>query len=118
MEFEIGGSRGKATRIIYIGDGKLEYRARYHSKWSEPVHLHCDRERWEQFRRDLDSIGVWQWKQSCYTVDQDSIFWQLRLDFGARFLDLTGCDGYPDRDGFARFLVAVEKLIGLEGIRL
>jgi len=126
IEFQIGGYHGESHKIIYSGAGKLEYRyADENYNWGEPVLLNPECALWEQFWRDLDSVGVWQWENSYRTSALDGTHWYLDLDFGEHSLHSKGDNAYPDSvtgdyssvSAFAHFLTALEKLTGLKGIR-
>jgi FixJ family two-component response regulator len=126
MEFQIGGYHGPSHKIICKRAGILEYcyaDNNYH--WGNPIVLSPECARWEQFWRDLDSLGVWRWESSYRIAACDGTNWQLGLAFREKSLHSQGDNAFPENgesdytseSSFANFLTALEKLTGLKGIR-
>jgi hypothetical protein len=89
------------------------------------VVLTPSRQQWRAFRRALDEIGVWSWRER-YEPDGvifDGTGWSLSLRYPDRSLVTEGGNCYPDAHGerssttevtatFRQFEAAVEALLG------
>ena len=83
-------------------------------------------ERWSEFRRELDAIGVWRW-QSDYSTRAifDATHWTLEVNYPDRSVKTGGDSGvFPDETGaptsdrslhgreqYTRYVKALRKLL-------
>jgi hypothetical protein len=84
-------------------------------------------ERWREFRRELDSIGIWRWRSDYSThAIADATAWSLDVEYSDRHIK-TGGDGglFPDQAGapaphrsahetdqYTRYVKALQDLLG------
>jgi len=92
----------------------------------ERVLIKPSAEAWARFRRRLDQLDVWSWKEG-YPNEAvlDGAQWGIRLRYKDRTLDVSGSNAYPLPGGasnnypeptahFKAFLGSVQDLIGRE----
>jgi hypothetical protein len=119
----IGGFMGH-TYEIHLQDGCLQYETFGRGKKSDRARVCPTIEQWNEFRRELDAIGVWRWRAQ-YSNPQvaDGTQWSLEVVYPDRTVKTEGSNNYPgpapDSDGvpsgskaFARYLKAVQRLLG------
>ena len=75
-------------------------------------------EQWKQFRTDMDTIEIWNWKTNYIDHDVlDGTQWRVEITYSNRSITAEGSNAYPGSSGpeistqFRRFLEAVRKLI-------
>jgi hypothetical protein len=84
---------------------------------------------WRQFRKSLDALQIWTWRADYANPDvMDGTQWSVDLAFTDRRIKSAGSNSFPDAKGnpskrprttpaFARYLEAVETLIGGKAFR-
>ncbi len=123
LTLRIGGMLGSTFRVELV-DGALVYKVIRAREPSEPVKVAPTPEQWREFRAALDALNVWEWKGDYLNRKVfDGTQWELKIEYPDRSLAAMGSNSYPDDEGkangkpeftaaFARYLNAVEKLIG------
>ena len=104
----IGGFPGPYYALVLNGD-VLEYS----SGDNDPkVAIEPTIKQWKAFRRSLDNLDVWNWRQDYQpeSVICDGTSWSLDLGWGERHIQSSGSNSYPPNLG--HFLSAVRRLIG------
>jgi hypothetical protein len=84
-------------------------------------------ERWSEFRRELDAIGIWQWRSEYSTrAIRDAPVWTFEVEYSDRRIKTGGDSGvFPDKSGaptsfraagaaeqYIRYVKALQKLLG------
>ncbi len=84
-------------------------------------------ERWSEFRRELDAIGIWQWRSEYSTrAIYDATAWIFQVEYSDRAIKTGGDSGvFPDKTGaptsnraadaaeqYTRYVKALQKLLG------
>ena len=78
-------------------------------------------EQWLGFWRDVERIGVWQWKKS-YKFDErsgtisDPPQWKLHIIHGERELDSEGEGAFPKDKSFQAFEGLAAKLLAIKNV--
>jgi len=119
----IGGFMGH-TYEVELKDGCLQYATFGRGKQSDEARVCPTIEQWKEFRRELDSIGVWRWRAQYSTPGVvDGTQWSLDATYPDRGVKSQGSNNYPgdtaDSFGvpsgskaFTRYLKAVQRLLG------
>jgi hypothetical protein len=101
---------------------KIDYRR--HVRNREEAIIEPSAEAWARFRRRLDRLDVWNWKESYSDPGVlDGTGWRISLKYKDRMLDASGSNAYPLPGGassnspkpsphFNAFLQSVQDLIG------
>jgi hypothetical protein len=111
FDFSITDISGPSYHFT-LQDGYLVYSAKVPGQKSKPP---LDRaptpEQWQEFRRQLDKLKVWQWKPAYGDKSYiEGTQWSLVLDFGDHSVHSEGHRDFPDNyDGF---LKALGSLLG------
>lgn len=76
-----------------------------------PERFQPTEDQWQDFRRSLDELQVWQWKDE-YRSNHitDGAEWSLQIDYGDRAVNTQGCDSFPEN--FTALRSAVTRLLG------
>jgi hypothetical protein len=81
-------------------------------------------QQWQEFRRALEDLNVWQWQSQFINYDVfDGTAWSFSIEYIDRGLTARGSNGYPDDLGkfskeieptktFRAYLAAVQRLLG------
>jgi len=128
FQFYIGGFPGPYHKLSLSGLGELEYLftpAHAGRRCEQPVILKPDRAQWEEFWREMDAIGFWQWKPEYRNPCSGGTHWNISTKFADKSLQSKGSNGYPGADDstipeggqFDLFLKGLSKLTGIERIR-
>jgi hypothetical protein len=111
LEVSSGGYGGPNYQLTMAND-VLEYRG-----WdcsSDPIQVTIvpTEARWRAFRRKLDKMDVWSWRERYESelLILDGTQWELELCYPDRVIRSYGSNAYPDN--FNAFLRAVRALIG------
>ena len=119
----IGGMLGSTFRVELSGK-TLDYSVTRRRETSAPVKVTPTTEQWREFRKALDEANVWRWKSDYLNRRvMDGTQWSLDITYADRSIKAAGSNSYPDDKGkangqpqftpaFARYLAAVEKLLG------
>ena len=123
LSARIGGMLGATFRVELSGR-TLEYSVTRRRETSAPVKVTPTAEQWREFRKALDEVIVWRWKSDYLNRRvMDGTQWSLDIAYADRSIKAAGSNSYPDDKGkangqpqftpaFARYLAAVEKLLG------
>ena len=105
---------GGHSYSVELRDGKLVYSHATPNGTGQQSTITPSPERWREFRRALDAIDVWRWRDSYEPSEPifDGTSWWLSLRYPDRSLVSDGGNAYPDRSAFQRFEAAVEALLG------
>jgi hypothetical protein len=82
--------------------------------------LNPSEEEWEEFWKQLQRLGVWEWKDSYYNLCCDGTSWSLEAEHEGRRVTSGGGNSYPGVKGtnygktFTSFLKALNQLVGEE----
>lgn len=123
LDVSIGGHFGPSYHVKWE-DGQLVYRAYEEGKETEVLQVQPDPRSWELFWKQMDVIGVWEWRDH-YEPNHpvmDGTGWEMKLHVDDRFVESGGNNAYPV-DGlcagadevtpvFRKFLKAVRRLVG------
>lgn len=119
----IGGFMGN-TYEVQLQDGSLQYTKSGRGHKPQHFRVRPTMEQWRDFRRELDAIGVWQWRPQYSTPGvADGTQWSLEVTYPDRTIRSQGNNDYPgaasDPSGvpsgskaFSRYLKAVQRLVG------
>jgi len=120
----IGGFFGPSYRVEFK-DGVLSYTAAGRGQQNPKAETVKPTEaQWREFRKALDDLKVWQWKDSYFNHGvADGTQWTLEVAYEGTEIKATGSNSYPGPDGkangspeqtktFTAYLKAVEKLLG------
>ena len=114
--FGIGGYLGD-TYSVELKDGQLCTSAYGpHDTPKEPTNPFPKptESEWQVFWKELDRIGVWDWKEhyTCSELIMDGTSWILEIDYNGKSLKTGGSNAFPSE--FRRFEGAMQKLIIME----
>ncbi|MDW7772283.1 MAG: hypothetical protein SCH71_05260 [Desulfobulbaceae bacterium] len=125
LKVRIGGILGSWYSVRIKGSDLLY---RIHKDEDEDdfkeLKINPGEQQWRDFRKALDDIGIWQWKEEYPNPGEaDSTQWFVELEWDGRTIKSSGDSNFPIADGnpeneaemsptFDRFLDAVRKLIG------
>jgi hypothetical protein len=96
----------------------------YSTTADEPI-IQIPEKRWQDFWREVEAIGVWNWKRSYESNLLDGTQWTLKLGHTGHTLHTSGNNAYPETEGhefplehppggqFDRFLTALSHLIAI-----
>jgi hypothetical protein len=119
--------------VELVGDMLLYWRnPRAPRDTDTPERIKPSAEKWEQFRKELDSIDIWCW-HSDYSTDGifDATAWRADIDYSDRSI-VTGGDGgvFPEKDGapgsdnsptayqqYSRYVKALQALLDCDTFR-
>ena len=120
----IGGFFGSTYRVE-LQDGTLRYtKTQPGGQKPKTETVTPTPEQWRAFREALDEVKVWKWKKDYINSSvADGTQWALEITYADHTLKTRGSNSYPDDAGepsakpdptkaFARYLQAVEKLLG------
>lgn len=113
LRFEKGYFRSYSCQVQWrSNDPVLLYTMRQfeyqNRKTSEPIEP--NQADWAQFRRTLESLKVWDWKEDYYTAACDGGGYSLVIEWGGKNLTSRGSNRYPP--GFRDFTDSLSKLCG------
>jgi hypothetical protein len=123
FKVKIGGDSGPSYSVRLKG-ADLWYTAWEDDEIADERKITPSAEQWRSFRRDLDSIGVWDWRESYFNPGvADGTQWSVEIEWEGSRIVSAGDNNYPIAGGlpendfditptFERFLEAVRKLIG------
>ena len=118
----IGGFLGTTYSVELRGD-TLVYSVADGPKKASPKEVTPTTKQWNQFRRSLDEIKVWQWRTNYPNPGAyDGTQWSVDIRYPDRALKAEGDNNYPDRAGkpgglkvtktFGLYTAAIRKLLG------
>lgn len=122
--FAWGGWNG-LHHVELQGDTLLYWREP--AKDKEPERIKPPVERWDEFRRELDAIGIWRWRSEYATrAIFDATSWTFEIKYSDRSIKTGGDSGiFPDETGaptsdpsahereqYTRYVKALQKLLG------
>ena len=126
LSTHIGGFLG-ASYGLELKDGALTYtKASRGGSSREQKTITPTAAQWDEFRRTLDELKVWQWRADYPNSGvMDGTHWSLDIDYSDHALHARGSNNYPDANGkpngspestqtFKRYLAAIQKLVGGE----
>jgi len=118
------------TYTIELQGGKLLYSDATPKSSPSPITIVPSAEQWRSFRRALDAIPVWSWRE--HYVPSEPVFdgtaWSFSVAYADRGLTSSGGNCYPDAHGaigpivlrtaaFVCFEAAIETLLGGKAFR-
>jgi hypothetical protein len=119
----IGGFFGTSYGVE-LRDGSLFYSVTSGSQKSKTVTITPTTQQWQEFRRALDDVKIWQWRTNYPNPGVfDGTQWSLSIQYHARTLKTQGCNNYPGRTGkpngsphvtkeFSAYTAAITRLLG------
>jgi len=119
----IGGFLGAAYSVEFR-DGILYYSAADGPKKSPPVKITPSAQQWQEFRRALDNLRIWQWHTNYPNPGvYDGTQWSIEIQYSDCSLRAQGDNNFPGRGGkpsgspkgtkvFSTYTAAVSKLLG------
>ncbi len=121
----IGGFLG-TTHIVTLENGALTYTdiGRGNKKNAKPQRITPSEKDWQEFRKKLDTVGVWKWQKSYLNRNvADGTDWSLAITYADRSLESKGRNAYPNANGsenktpeatktFSVYCAAVQALLG------
>jgi hypothetical protein len=119
----IGGFMG-FTYDVQLQDGRLEYVRSGGGQNSWRARVRPTMQQWREFRRELDSIGIWRWRAQYLNPGvADGTQWSLDVAYPNQVIKTEGSNDYPgstpnpsgvpsESKVFTRYLEAVQRLVG------
>ena len=99
LEFYIGGYMGTSYQVTY-GDSVLTYRQSCREEVLDSQMVEPSDQQWMEFRRSVDSSGVWNWKQEYPNPGVlDGTGWSLLLEYSDQKITVSGDNNFPKHDG-------------------
>lgn len=130
FEVRIGGFFGPSYQVTWRPNRTLVYQVRRAGAGAQPpavTTITPSARQWQQFWKTMDAVGLWQWRAG-YRNDSvaDGTQWSLEIAHANKRVKSSGSNDYPRGAGdarrlpsdpepsqtFARFLSAVESLLG------
>jgi len=124
------GNFSSHTYTIELQGGKLLYSDATPKSSPGPTVVVPSAEQWRTFRRALDGIPVWSWREKYRPSELvfDGTHWSFSVAYADRSLTSGGGNCYPDAHGavgpvvlrtaaFVRLETAIETLLGGEAFR-
>ena len=118
------------TYTIELQGGKLLYSDAPPKSSPDPSIVVPSAEQWRSFRRALDAIPVWSWREKYWPSEPifDGTAWSFSVAYADRSLTSGGGNCYPDAHGvagpdvlrtaaFVRLEAAIETLLGGKAFR-
>ena len=118
------------TYTIELRGGKLLYSDATPKSSPDPSIVVPSAEQWRTFRRALDAIPVWSWREKYWPSEPvfDGTAWSFSVAYADRSLTSGGGNCYPDAHGavgpvvlrtaaFVRLEAAIETLLGGKAFR-
>jgi hypothetical protein len=115
---------------IELQDGKLLYSDATPKSSPDSIIVVPSAEQWRIFRRALDTIPVWAWREKYWPSEPvfDGTAWSFSVAYADRSLTSSGGNCYPDAHGavgpivlrtaaFVRLEAAIETLLGGKAFR-
>jgi hypothetical protein len=93
--FSIGGFEAFQFEVELLPSGKV----RIQTGWPftpKPAMIEIPADRWTAFWREVDQIGVWNWKTEYNRMVLDGTSWDLEIAHKGRSLKTYGCNAYPE----------------------
>lgn len=123
LNIGIGSFCGPLYQVKWEDD-QLVYRVYEEGEQTKILHVQPDKRSWEMFWKQMDAIGVWEWRDY-YKPNHpvmDGTNWAMKLHVDHRCIESGGNNAYPV-DGhcagadevtpcFSAFLKAVRRLMG------
>ena len=119
----IGGFLG-TSYSVELQKGVLIYKTQSGNQRVSQIEIIPTVGQWDEFRRSLDSLKVWQWRLD-YPNPQicDGTQWSLDIEYSDHLLRATGDNNYPTASGrpngkphstktFESYLAAIQRLLG------
>lgn len=97
LEFYIGGFTGP-NHSVKFENGVLKYNLfEAHPDYPQKqIEVAPSTRRWINFRRKLDTINVWKWKNQYVDPDVcDGTQWEFEVDYGVKKIQSEGNNSYP-----------------------
>jgi hypothetical protein len=119
----IGGFMGY-TYDVHLQEGALQYSRSGRGGKPQSIRVSPTTEQWLEFRRELDAIGVWDWRRTYPNPGvADGTQWLLEVTYPDRTAKSQGSNNYPGAKAepsgvpsgskvFTRYLKAAERLLG------
>ena len=118
------------TYTVELRDEKLLYSDATLNTTAKPIVITPSPKQWREFRRVLDTIDVWKWRESYMPAEVifDGTNWTFSVAYADRSLTSGGGNCYPDAHGavgpvvlrtavFVRLEAAIETLLGGKAFR-
>src|SRR3712207_1642804 len=89
---------GRHSYTVELRDGKLVYEDAAPRTTSESITITPSPEQWRAFRRALDEIGVWTWRQDYQPSEGilDGTSWSLYIQYPDHSVFSSGANCYPN----------------------
>lgn len=106
---------------VELDGSALLYRAPQNKK---AIRIVPTQSQWQEFRRAIDEINIWQWRSQYSRAVSDSEDWSLHIEYSDQSLATRGYASYPEVAAapgsclkttwkpYRRFLGAVRNLVG------
>jgi hypothetical protein len=114
------------TYTVELRDEKLLYSDATPNTTAKPIVITPSHKQWREFRRALDTIDVWKWRDS-YMPDEvifDGTSWTLAVSYPDCSVISRGANSYPDArkdmvqlSVFRQLEAAIEALLGGRSFR-
>lgn len=106
----IGGFFGTDYTIELDGQELVYLADETHSGEGRRERISPTGDEWNTFWKQLNELGVWEWKRKYETEICDGTQWELDIKYGDKKRKCYGSNAYPDR--FDEYLQAVKELLG------
>ena len=123
LRASVGGFLG-TSYSVELRDGSLYYSAADGPTKTQPIRITPSAQQWQEFRRALESFGIWQWRTNYPNPGvYDGTQWAVEIRYSDCFLKAQGDNNFPGRGGkpsgsptvtkaFSAYAAAVRKLLG------